>query len=88
MGIHDKYRGERFLPFYLVLAKKTEEPRYGESVNIARYFLQNAVLRSKADETFYYTLKAVTPEGVLDLSSKSPLPLQDYLKVLYDLKDK
>ncbi len=87
MAIHDKYRGERFLPFYLVLAGEKEDPRFDECVNIVRYFLQNAVLRNEADEAFHHTVKAVTPEGEPDLSAASPLPLQDYLKVVYDLEE-
>jgi len=50
-------QSERFIPFRIVLAELKKDPRYQESLLIARYFLQNAVLTTKEDEIFYRLLR-------------------------------
>jgi hypothetical protein len=78
-------RKDRFLPFLIVLAGKTGDPRYAESLNIVRYFLQNAMLFTKQDEDFYRILKSV----VQDEQGKPcrwENAIQDCLKVVYDLR--
>ena len=79
-------RRERFIPFLLVLTGKTEDPRYEESLETARYFLENALLFTEEDEAFYRVLRDSLPPEEL----KKPTPwgrsLQDYLKIIYDLR--
>ncbi|MDL1971587.1 MAG: hypothetical protein LWW94_11625 [Candidatus Desulfofervidaceae bacterium] len=89
LSIHKAERKERFFPFYLVLAEKKEHPRYQESLYIVNYFLGNALIHTKEDEEFYQVLKKAYRKGknrVKQKVIKTPLPLQDYLKVVYDLR--
>lgn len=79
-------RRERFVPFFIVLAGKTEDPRYGESLNIVRYFLQNAMLFTKGDEDFYRTLQSVLTRDERGNPCRWERSIQDYLKVVYDLR--
>jgi len=79
-------RKERFLPFLIVLAGKTEAPRYGESLNIVRYFLQNAMLFTRGDEEFYRTLKSALARDERGKPCQWEKSIQDCLKVVYDLR--
>lgn len=84
--INPPSRKERFLPFLMVLSGKTEDPRYGESLNIVRYFLQNAMLFTKQDEDFYRILKSVVIKDGQEKPSRWEKSIQDFLKVVYDLR--
>jgi len=79
-------RKDRFLPFLIVLAGKTMDPRYEESLNTVRYFLQNAMLFTKADEDFYRVLKSAVIQGEESEPCRWETSIQDCLKVVYDLR--
>jgi hypothetical protein len=85
---HGPNRSERFIPFLLVLSKKMSDPRYETSLVIARYFVENALLSTEEDEIFWKCLRSELPEDVPRWypPPRVPLPLQDYLKVIYDLR--
>lgn len=86
-------RKERFFPFYLVFSGHKNHPRFDESLSIAKYFLENAFIDSAKSEQFYRFLENDLKNYNIEkidywkYSDKTPLPLQDYLKVVYDLPD-
>lgn len=87
---HDKNRRERFFPFLLMLQKDTENPRYTEALAVVHYFLDNAIPVTQEDVEFYNVLaEAMSWEKQPDyfkFAHKTPCPLADYLKVIYDLR--
>lgn len=90
---HSSVRQERFLPFVIFLENQTGHQRFAESAAIVQYFIKNAVLSQK-DEWIYMVLKKTMAYQNLkkidyrDYMGKTPLPLADYLKVIYDLREK
>lgn len=89
---YDRRRQERFVPFLVCLQGETDNPRYRESLAIVRYFLENAILVTKEDEDFYTQLSRETKNIPLpdyfEYAQRTPYPLADYLKVVYDLRSK
>lgn len=88
---HSPVRQERFLPFLIFLEKQTDCPRYSESIAIVQYFLDNAHL-SMLDEWVYVVLKKSIDELNKNIDyhnfiGQTPIPLADYLKFVYDLRD-
>ncbi len=86
---HDPNRRERFLPFLIVLLNKTQDPRYEQSLSIAKYFLENAMLSTPEDELFFRAINAAMTARTQETASipDTQSPMQDYLKVLYDLRE-
>lgn len=88
----EKERKERFYPFYLIFKGETEDPRFEEALGIAKYYLENAFPVSSESDKFYRFLKQVGERyGIQNAdywkyAKKTPLPMQDYLKVAYDLR--
>lgn len=87
---HSSARQERFLPFLIFLENQTSHQRFPESSAIVQYFLKNAVL-AQQDEWFYIMLKKIMDCQNLqidyrDYMGKTPLPLADYTKIIYDLR--
>jgi hypothetical protein len=84
-------RKERFFPFYLIFSGKREDRRFNEALSIGKYFLDHAFLNSEKDERFFNALKnrlkkyPVAGADYWQFAEKTPIPLQDYLKVVYDL---
>ena len=84
-------RRERFYPFYLVLKDERDNPRFREALAVVRYFLDNAFSDTSDSEQFYRILKEAAKrydaEGsdYWEFADRTPLPMQDYLKVVYDL---
>lgn len=87
---HDKNRQERFFPFLLVLQKDKGHTRYTEALAVVHYFLENAILVTQEDVEFYNVLSEAmnkeTRPDYFEFASKTPYPLADYLKVIYDLR--
>ncbi len=87
----DNERKERFFPFYLIFSGEKEHGRFDEALGIGKYFLDHAVLNSDQDALFYETLKELLEEyrtadiDYWKFAKKTPIPMQDYLKVTYDL---
>ena len=87
----EKERKERFYPFYLIFKGDTENPRFEEALGIAKYFLENAFPVSSESDEFYRLLKQVGQRYDVEntdcwkYAQQTPLPMQDYLKVAYDL---
>ncbi|MCP4112059.1 MAG: hypothetical protein GY749_42120 [Desulfobacteraceae bacterium] len=85
-------RRERFYPFYLVLKGDRENPRFREALSIVKYFLDNALLDNPESEQFCRVLKQASERYDADnadyweFAVKTPLPMQDYLKVIYDIR--
>ncbi len=82
-------RRERFLPFYLVVAEKKDDPLYEWSLYVVKYFVENVWLKMKDDETIWKVLKGLNEVS----TAKKPedrypfkIPLSDFLKVVYDLR--
>lgn len=88
----DDERRERFFPFYLIFGGEKEHSRFDEALSIGKYFLDHAVLNSDEDAVFYETLKKLVEEyrtadiDYWKFAKKTPIPMQDYLKVTYDLR--
>lgn len=84
-------RKERFYPFYLIFSGQQEDRRFNESLSIGKYFLDHALLNTEKDERFFNALKnrlEKYPAAEIDywrFAEKTPIPMQDYLKVIYDL---
>ncbi len=84
-------RKERFFPFYLIFSGKQEDRRFNEALSIGKYFIDHAFLNTEKDERFFNALKnrlEKYPAAEADywhFAEKTPIPLQDYLKVVYDL---
>ncbi|MFP4445758.1 MAG: helix-turn-helix domain-containing protein [Desulfosudaceae bacterium] len=89
---HDENRRERFVPFLILLQADRQNPRFQESLAIARYFLDNAFPVTPEDISFYNLIaKVLAPESPPDYfkyAARTPYPLADYLKVIYDLRPK
>lgn len=92
---HTGKRRLRFLPFYAVLFKAErgippEGCNYRESLAIVFYAFSNAVFWGRQDNEFLRVLKNATREeeevDYFDYMGKTPLPMQDYLKVNYDMR--
>ena len=87
----DKERRERFFPFYIIFAGDKGHRRFKEALSIGKYFLDNAVLNTQKDADFYDKLKKQMEKfSTVDIdywhfAKKTPIPMQDYLKVVYDL---
>ncbi len=85
-------RRERFYPFYLILKGDRDNPRFVEALSIVKYFLDNSFLDTSESERFCRVLKQaverydVTNTDYWEFVAKTPLPMQDYLKVVYDLQ--
>ncbi|MDZ7759868.1 MAG: hypothetical protein U5L00_06380 [Desulfovermiculus sp.] len=87
---HSTERHERFLPFLIFLENQSCHQRFFESSAIVQYFIKNAIL-SQQDEWFYMVLKKIMDCQNLkidyrDYMGKTPLPLADYTKIVYDLR--
>ncbi|RLC18011.1 MAG: hypothetical protein DRI57_09000 [Deltaproteobacteria bacterium] len=84
-------RRERFYPFYLIFRGEKEHCRFKEALSIGKYFLDNAFLNTEDDELFFRTLKKLTEKyqaadaDYWHFAENTPIPMQDYLKVIYDL---
>jgi len=84
-------RKERFFPFYLIFSGKREDRRFNEALSIGKYFLDHAFLNTEKDERFFNALKnrlKKSPAADIDywhFAQNTPIPMQDYLKVVYDL---
>ncbi len=81
-------RRERFLPFYLAVAGKGDDPLYEWSLYVVKYFVENVWLNTKGDEAIWGVLKGLSEVS----NAKKPvgrypfrIPLSDFLKVVYDL---
>ncbi|MDY6904327.1 MAG: helix-turn-helix transcriptional regulator [Thermodesulfobacteriota bacterium] len=87
---HDENRRERFLPFLILLRGEQKNPRFSEALAIGRYFLDNAILTTPADMDFYNVITGAmagqSPPDYYAYAGKTPYPLADYLKVIYDLR--
>ena len=87
----DKERRERFFPFYIIFSGDKGNSRFKEALSIGKYFLDNAVLNTQKDADFYDMLKKQMEQyhavdiDYWDFAKKTPIPMQDYLKVVYDL---
>jgi len=88
----DDERRERFYPFYLIFSEKKRHRRFNEALSIGKYFLDHAFLNTENDELFFDTLRKIidkypiTDTDYWYFAKKTPIPMQDYLKVVYDLK--
>jgi hypothetical protein len=86
----DHERRERFYPFYLIFSEDKEHSRFKEALSIGKYFLDHAFLNTEDDELFFRTLKKIienyqiTDRDYRYFAEKTPIPMQDYLKVIYD----
>ncbi len=91
IGRFDHERRERFYPFYLLFKGEQDHSRFQEALSIGKYFLDHAILHTQADEQFFKALRdiltqyQVTSQDYWAFADKTPLPMQDYLKVLYDV---
>jgi len=87
----DNERRERFYPFYLIFSKAEGHCRFREALSIGKYFLDHALLNTEEDELFFETLKKIldhykiTDSDYWYFAEKTPIPMQDYLKAVYDL---
>ncbi len=87
----DNERRERFYPFYLIFKGEKEHRRFKEALAIGKYFLDNVFLNTADDQVFFVTLRKIMGKyQVKDIdywsfAEKTPIPMQDYLKVIYDL---
>jgi hypothetical protein len=88
----DSERRERFYPFYLIFSKAEKHCRFREALSIGKYFLDHALLNTEEDELFFETLKKIldqyeiTDSDYWYFAEKTPIPMQDYLKAVYDLR--
>lgn len=86
-------RRERFFPFHLIFQGNSNHRRFVEALSVGKYFLDNAMIQTPGADRFYKALKTVMEQHDLsgidywDFADKTPLPMQDYLKVVYDLDD-
>jgi hypothetical protein len=84
-------RKERFYPFYLIFSEKKRHRRFKEALSIGKYFLDHAFLNTENDELFFDTLRKIIDKYPIadtdywNFAKKTPIPMQDYLKVVYDL---
>ncbi len=84
-------RRERFYPFYLIFRGERKHRRFKEALSIGKYFLDHLVLNTEDDALFFETLKnqmekyQTTDTDYWSFAEKTPIPMQDYLKVIYDL---
>ncbi len=90
----DNERRERFYPFYLIFNEEKEHRRFHEALSIGKYFLDHAFLNTEEDELFFETLKKILDQYQISdsdywyFAEKTPIPMQDYLKAVYDLSDR
>lgn len=84
-------RKERFFPFHLIFSGQQEDRRFNEALGIGKYFLDHALLNTENDERFFNALKnqlekySSAEVDYWQFAEKTPIPMQDYLKVVYDL---
>ncbi len=75
----------------MILKGDRENPRFGEALSIVKYFLDNTFLETSESERFYRILEQAAEKydvrntDYWEFADKTPLPMQDYLKVIYDL---
>ena len=78
------------MPFLILLQDDRNNPRFREALAIGRYFLDNAILAAPADREFYNVIADIMagerPPDYFEYAGKTPYPLPDYLKVIYDLR--
>ena len=78
--------------FWKRKSDETGHPRFREALSVARYFLDNTFLATDEDALFFRAVENLvkkyeaTDSDYWDFAGKTPIPMQDYLKVIYDLR--
>ena len=88
-------RKERFFPFYLVLAGKSDHPRWREALAVAHYYVENSwpfgerayVLRRALKQVLEGKEPGKDFSSYWELAGKTPIPLTEYLDAWFDLVD-
>lgn len=94
VNLHPDYseRLEHFANKGMILKGDRENPRFREALSIVKYFLDNTFPDTSESERFCRTLQHTMEKydtqntDYWEFASKTPLPMQDYLKVTYDLR--
>ena len=80
-----------FIRFISYSREREKIPVSKEALSIGKYFLDNIFLNTEDDALFFRTLKKLIEKyQTMDtdywhFAEKTPIPMQDYLKVVYDL---